>query len=128
MTLVSLEKSSEPPFPIKVEERAVIKMIQAKKDDPDLTENFNVRVACKGGGCSGMLYSLDFDDRSFDGDYKKDFTVGDDSITVVVDPHSAGYLKGTSVDYTKTAFSEGFKFIGGESVKRTCGCGESFSV
>lgn len=97
--------------------------------DPTLTDQAFLRISVKGGGCGGYINELTFDDK-FDpeDDIKKNFSVNDNILGIVVDTFSALYLKGITIDYVKTDFTEGFKFIGGESVKSTCGCGKSYSV
>jgi len=84
-----------------------------------------VRLAVVGGGCSGYSYNMDFIDALEDID-DEDIASTDDDLLVVVDPHTAGMLKGTTVDYTITTMSRGFVFIN-PNAKTTCGCGSSFS-
>jgi iron-sulfur cluster assembly protein len=119
----------ESDFPLDLTQLALEAALQAKLSDPTLTDKAFLRVSVKGGGCSGFLQELAFDDKlDEDDDVIREFSVNDKTLSVVVDSFSAMYLKGTTIDYVKTDFSEGFKFIGGESVKNTCGCGKSFSV
>jgi len=86
-------------------------------------ENFNVRVSVKGGGCSGLMYDLNFDDQEFDTD--KSFE--DKGIRLKVDKKSMLYLIGTELDYSDGLNGKGFQFKN-PNASRTCGCGESFSV
>lgn len=116
-------------FPLIFTQLALERALEAKISDPTLTDKAFLRVLVKGGGCSGFLHELNFDDQ-FDSeeDILKEFSVNDKPLSIVVDSFSAMYLKGMTIDYVKMDFSEGFKFIGGESVKSTCGCGKSFSA
>lgn len=116
-------------FPLTLTQLALETAWSARSGDPTLSERAFLRVAVKGGGCSGFFHELTFDDQ-FDGedDIKKSFSVNDNTLVIVVDTFSAMYLKGVTIDYIKTDFTEGFKFIGGDSVKSTCGCGKSFSA
>jgi len=82
----------------------------------------SLRVSVVGGGCSGYQYNLDFDKESRMGDLT--LTFGE--VTILVDPISAGYLKGTVIDYVSGLQGTGFKFEN-PNAKRTCGCGSSFS-
>lgn len=82
-----------------------------------------VRVGVKGGGCSGLMYELDFDQELRDDD--KVFE--DNGVKVVVDKKSFLYLVGTELDYTGGLNGKGFVFIN-PNANRTCGCGESFSL
>ena len=81
-----------------------------------------LRVAVRGGGCSGLEYSLDFSNESRPGDEVFEL----DGLTIYVDMASASYLQGTEIDYVKGLNESGFKF-NNPNAKRTCGCGHSFS-
>ena len=83
----------------------------------------NVRVAVKGGGCSGLMYDLLFDDNLTDSDE----VFEDKGVKVIVDKKSMLYLLGTTLDFSDGLNGKGFQFIN-PNASRTCGCGESFSV
>ncbi len=82
-----------------------------------------IRVGVEGGGCSGLMYQLKFDDTIGEGD--KEFE--DNGIKVVVDKKSVLYLVGTILDYSGGLNGKGFVFTN-PNASRTCGCGESFSL
>ena len=82
-----------------------------------------LRVAIEGGGCSGFQYGLGFDRGSVEGDHE--FVC--EGVTVVVDPFSAPYLRGATVDYLETIQESGFKIENPNAVS-SCGCGHSFQV
>ena len=82
-----------------------------------------IRAGVRGGGCSGFSYYLDF---VLEKD-EKDKKLESDGIAIYVDPKSFLYLMGTEIDYADGLSGKGFKFIN-PNAKRTCGCGESFSV
>jgi iron-sulfur cluster assembly protein len=86
-------------------------------------ENAFIRVGVKGGGCSGLMYELDFDQDMKDGD--KLFE--DNGVKIVVDKKSYLYLIGTELDYSGGLNGKGFVFVN-PNANRTCGCGESFSI
>ncbi len=86
-------------------------------------DNHNIRVSVKGGGCSGLMYDLDFDDQI----KEEDQVFEDNSIKVLVDKKSLLYLLGTTLDFTDGLNGKGFQFIN-PNASRTCGCGESFAV
>ena len=86
-------------------------------------ENAFVRVSVKGGGCSGLMYDLDFDTEIKDND--KAFE--DKGLKIVVDKKSMLYLIGTNLEYEGGLNGKGFNFKN-PNASRTCGCGESFSV
>jgi iron-sulfur cluster assembly protein len=86
-------------------------------------EHAFIRVGVKGGGCSGLMYELDFDQDMKDGD--KLFE--DNGVKIVVDKKSYLYLIGTELDYSGGLNGKGFVFVN-PNANRTCGCGESFSI
>ncbi len=82
-----------------------------------------VRVGVKSGGCSGLSYELDFDDRI--GETDKVFE--DNDIRIIVEKKSFLYLVGTVLEYSGGLNGKGFVF-NNPNAQRTCGCGESFSL
>jgi len=98
-----------------------IHVILAKEDiSPD---EGGLRLGVKGGGCSGLSYSVGFDARPRESD--NIFTFED--VRVFIDPKSYVYLRGMKLDYEETLMRQGFNFINPNSA-RSCGCGTSFSV
>jgi len=81
-----------------------------------------IRVAVVGGGCAGMSYMMD---AVTEGD-EDDLLINFDHVMIYVDPHSAGILSNTTIDFVKTLQKEGFVFNNPDS-NTTCGCGLSFS-
>lgn len=86
-------------------------------------QNVFLRMGVKGGGCSGLSYSLEFDTEI--GSHDKVFEV--DGVKVVVDAKSYLYLIGTTLDYVTQGLTGGFTFQNPKA-KSTCGCGTSFSA
>jgi len=82
-----------------------------------------LRVAIKGGGCSGFEYALGFDRAAQQGDHELEFH----GVRVVVDPFSAPYLQGSTIDFLEGLQESGFK-IDNPNVSAACGCGHSFQV
>jgi iron-sulfur cluster assembly accessory protein len=82
-----------------------------------------LRVAIQGGGCSGFEYALGFDRGPQEGDHELEFH----GVKVVVDPFSAPYLQGSTVDFLETLQESGFK-IDNPNATSSCGCGSSFQV
>ena len=81
-----------------------------------------VRMAVKGGGCSGLSYVLDFDKER-----EGDNIVEHDGVRFYMDRKSTIYLKGIQLDYKEGLQGKGFVFQN-PNATNTCGCGESFSV
>jgi iron-sulfur cluster assembly protein len=82
-----------------------------------------LRVAIQGGGCSGFEYALGFDRGAQAGDHELEFH----GVKVVVDPFSAPYLQGSTIDFLEGLQESGFK-IDNPNVVSACGCGSSFQV
>lgn len=87
------------------------------------TPQGGLRVGVKGGGCSGLSYFMDW----ADGPAKYDEVVDEGGARVFVDPKSAMFLKGTTLDYQTSLMQTGFVFKN-PNVKTACGCGESFTI
>ena len=82
-----------------------------------------VRVGVESGGCSGLVYKLDFDD-SMD---NEDELVEHNNIKLVINKKSILFLAGTILEYSSGLNGKGFVF-NNPNANRTCGCGESFSL
>tara|TARA_B100000073_G_scaffold342894_1_gene346753 strand:- start:7431 stop:7745 length:315 start_codon:yes stop_codon:yes gene_type:complete len=85
-------------------------------------EETGIRAAVQGGGCSGFTYQLKFDNKN-----EKDKVIESHGIEIYVDHKSLLYLLGTEIDFVDELNQSGFKFIN-PNARRTCGCGESFSI
>ena len=86
-------------------------------------EDFNIRVSVQGGGCSGLMYDLKFDNIT----NPTDHVFEDKGVKIFVDKKSLLYLAGTTLDFSDGLNGKGFQFIN-PNASRTCGCGESFAV
>jgi iron-sulfur cluster assembly protein len=93
-----------------------IKTLLTEKDET------GIRAGVQGGGCSGFTYQLKFDNQN-----EKDRVIESHGVNLYVDPKSYLYLMGTEIDFIDGLDQSGFKFIN-PNAKRTCGCGESFSI
>jgi iron-sulfur cluster assembly protein len=105
-----------------VSDKAKARILELKKEE-GRTENENIRVSVKGGGCSGLMYDLGFDGAQIDTDH----VFEDKGVKILVDRKSLLYLAGTTLEFTDGLNGKGFQFVN-PNANRTCGCGESFSV
>jgi iron-sulfur cluster assembly protein len=96
-----------------------VRALAAEKGTP----NGGLRLGVKGGGCSGLSYFVDW----AAGPAKLDQVFERDGARVYVDPKSARFLQGTTVEWKQTLMSSGFVFRN-PNVKGACGCGDSFTV
>ena len=107
---------------INVTDKAKERIIALRSEEGRAPEA-NIRVSVKGGGCSGLMYDLGFDDKV----NAADQVFEDKGVKILVDKKSLLYLLGTTLDFTDGLNGKGFQFIN-PNASRTCGCGESFSV
>lgn len=97
--------------------------IKELRDKEGLSNNYNVRVAVQGGGCSGLMYDLDFASEP----QANDMVFEDKGVKIMIDKKSILYLAGTELDFSDGLNGKGFQFKN-PNATRTCGCGESFAV
>jgi iron-sulfur cluster assembly protein len=107
---------------VSLTERAASKIQELQAEEPG-TDASVLRIAVQGGGCSGFEYALGFDSGPQEGDLELE----SHGVTVVVDPFSAPYLQGASIDFLDGLQESGFK-IENPNVSSACGCGHSFQV
>lgn len=106
---------------IKVTENAKKQAVRLMEDEGQV--DYFIRVGVKGGGCSGLMYELSFDNKITEADK----VMEDNDVKVVVDKKSFLYLVGTELDFSGGLNGKGFVFKN-PNADRTCGCGESFSL
>ena len=81
---------------------------------------FGLRFGIQGGGCSGYMYQLEFEEAPASDDEVYDF----DGVRVFLSPEHKEKLSGTVIDWEDSLMGSGFK-IENPHAKRPCGCGES---
>jgi iron-sulfur cluster assembly accessory protein len=104
-----------------ITENAANKIKVLSKDREQVPQG--IRVGVRGGGCSGFSYFLEFAESSKEGDR----ILETNGVKIFVDDKSYLYLMGVEVDYVDGLVGAGFKFQN-PNARRTCGCGESFSI
>jgi iron-sulfur cluster assembly protein len=108
--------------PVVTLSESALKEVKRLMNVQGLTEG-GLRLGVKGGGCSGLSYTINFDNKIGQYDTVYEF----DGVKVIVDAKSAIYLQGTQLDYQKDLMGGQFKFVN-PNAQKTCGCGESFSA
>jgi iron-sulfur cluster assembly protein len=81
-----------------------------------------LRVAVRGGGCSGFQYALALDQPKAD-----DHIFQHQGVSVIVDKVSMQFVFGSAVDYVDGLQGAGF-VVNNPNVVAACGCGSSFQV
>ncbi len=107
---------------VTVTETAKTKILTLREHEGHSNDH-HIRVGVVGGGCSGLMYNLEFDSES----RPNDMVFEDKGIRIVVDKKSILYLAGTVLDFSDGLNGKGFHFVN-PNASRTCGCGESFAV
>ena len=109
------------PLTISISDKAAKKAREfAQKGDH---EEFGLRVGVKGGGCSGLTYTLSIDPDS----RPEDKVIEENGVRLFVDKKSYVFLAGTVLEYSDGLNGKGFVF-NNPNAKTVCGCGTSFSV
>jgi iron-sulfur cluster assembly protein len=103
---------------VSLSDSAVSKIRQLVAEKPDS----GLRVKVVGGGCSGLQYRMEVDSAR-----ERDKVFERDGARLIVDKKSFLYLNGSELDYTEELMASGFRLVN-PNVKRSCGCGESFTV
>ncbi|HLH78020.1 MAG TPA: iron-sulfur cluster assembly accessory protein [Candidatus Binataceae bacterium] len=103
---------------ISLSERAASKIRSLVEERPGA----GLRVKVVGGGCSGLQYRMELDQA-----HERDKVFERDGAQLIVDKKSFLYLNGSELDYAEELMASGFRLVN-PNVKRSCGCGESFTV
>jgi iron-sulfur cluster assembly accessory protein len=105
--------------PVSMSASAARRLTKILKGD----EGAALRISVKGGGCSGFQYSFDIEN----GRAEDDMVIERDGATIIVDPVSLEYMKGSEVDFVDDLMGQSFKVKNPNAVA-SCGCGVSFTV
>ena len=107
--------------PVALSDSAAEELKRIRVGDTIPSEKY-LRIGVKGGGCSGLTYILDFDDKQeFDDLYVVN------GVELIVDQRQALYLHGIEIDYQNGLNDRGFIF-NNPNASSTCGCGTSFAT
>ena len=109
---------------VTLQPKALEHVIQLMMEGGLTPDTHNLRVGVKGGGCSGLSYTMDFDDKI---EVTDEVVEADGGLKVVIDRKSLLYLYGTQLTYSDGLNGRGFAWEN-PNASRTCGCGESFAL
>jgi len=109
---------------VTITEKALNHVINLMMEEGVTPDTYYLRVGVKGGGCSGLSYVMDFDNRI---DSTDEVIEADGGLKVLIDKKSILYLFGTELEYSDGLNGKGFQFVN-PNASRTCGCGESFAL
>ncbi|MEX0908833.1 MAG: iron-sulfur cluster insertion protein ErpA [Gemmatimonadaceae bacterium] len=115
--------SSQPEIALVITAVAVVEVKRFIETEGVSAEEGGLRVSVQPGGCSGFKYSLLIEDKRAE----DDVVLEQDGFNVFVDPFSAQYLSGITIDYVSSMQGSGFTFKN-PNATGGCGCGSSFSA
>jgi iron-sulfur cluster assembly protein len=118
-----MSTSTTPDIELTVTDNAAVEVRKFMAAEGVTGEEGGLRVSVQPGGCSGFKYSLVIEDRNAE----DDFVLENDGFKVFVDPFSAQYISGVTIDYVSSMQGSGFTFKN-PNATGGCGCGSSFTA
>ncbi|WP_067725712.1 HesB/IscA family protein [Oceanobacillus damuensis] len=104
---------------INITDNASVQIKEMMKDESD---NARLRFGIKGGGCSGLSYSLGFE---YDVNEELDVVEDINGIPVVFFNQDIPIIEGTTIDFKQNMMGGGFSIDNPNAIV-SCGCGSSF--
>lgn len=104
---------------VHISEAAALQIKEMLKENEE--EGPFLRVAVRGGGCSGLSYGMGFSQEK----EENDVLTEQHGIQVIIDQNDKPILKGTIIDYKQSLMGGGFT-IDNPNAIASCGCGSSF--
>jgi iron-sulfur cluster assembly protein len=118
-----MSTSTTPDIELTVTDNAAVEVRKFMAAEGVTGDEGGLRVSVQPGGCSGFKYSLVIEDRNAE----DDFVLENDGFKVFVDPFSAQYISGVTIDYVSSMQGSGFTFKN-PNATGGCGCGSSFTA
>jgi iron-sulfur cluster assembly protein len=118
---IQSEAMDTPETAVQLTDKAAGKIKDLIGSNGDASEQA-LRVAVRGGGCSGFQYALALDQPK-----SEDHVFEHQGVSVVVDKVSMQFVFGSEVDYVDGLQGAGF-VVNNPNVVAACGCGSSFQV
>ena len=113
----------QPDVALTITEVAATEVKKFMEQEGVAADQGGLRVSVQPGGCSGFKYGLLIEDQAAE----DDLVLGQAGFRVFVDPFSAQYLNGVTIDYVSSMQGSGFTFKN-PNATGGCGCGSSFSA
>ncbi|MGH7623926.1 MAG: iron-sulfur cluster insertion protein ErpA [Gemmatimonadaceae bacterium] len=118
-----MSTTQQPAITVTITPGAAVEVRRFMEQEGVTAEQGGLRVSVQPGGCSGFRYGLLIEEQSAD----DDVIVEQEGVRVFVDPFSAQYLNGVTVDYVTSMQGSGFTFKN-PNATGGCGCGSSFTA
>jgi iron-sulfur cluster assembly protein len=118
-----MSTTQEPTITVTITPAAGVEVKKFMEQEGVTDANGGLRVSVQPGGCSGFKYGLLIEEKSAD----DDLVIDQEGVKVFVDPFSAQYLNGVTIDYVTSMQGSGFTFKNPNSTGG-CGCGSSFTA
>jgi iron-sulfur cluster assembly accessory protein len=90
--------------------------------EEEAMEKCSIRIALKGGGCSGFSHDMELSSLQKDNDEL--FHIK--GVDVLIDSISLQYMENVTIDWEESLMTSGFKFTSPD-ITSSCGCGKSIS-
>jgi iron-sulfur cluster assembly protein len=118
-----MASTQQPTIALTLTPGAAVEVRRFMEQEGVAEEQGGLRVSVQPGGCSGFKYGLLIEEQAADDDYVLDA----EGVKMFIDPFSAQYLSGTTIDYVSSMQGSGFTFKNPNSTGG-CGCGSSFNA
>ena len=118
-----MASTQQPTLTISLSQLAATEVKRFMQQEAVSEQQGGLRVSVQPGGCSGFRYGLLIEEQAAEDDY----VLEAEGVRVFVDPFSAQYLNGVSIDYVSSMQGSGFTFKN-PNATGGCGCGSSFSA
>jgi iron-sulfur cluster assembly protein len=118
-----MASTQQPTIAVTLKPGAAVEVRRFMQDEGVSEQQGGLRVSVQPGGCSGFKYGLLIEEQAADDDYVLDA----EGVKMFIDPFSAQYLSGTTIDYVSSMQGSGFTFKNPNSTGG-CGCGSSFNA
>ena len=113
----------QPAVDVAVTEAAAAEVRRFMETENVSAEQGGLRVSVQPGGCSGFKYGLLIEDQPAE----DDLIVDTQGFKLFVDPFSAQYISGVTIDFVSSLQGSGFTFKN-PNASGGCGCGSSFTA